>query len=65
MFSYENKGFGIQCHFEVTYPMLEVWWNVHKEIPATLGKISNEIKMKQKEMEANARILFNNIIKAN
>jgi len=65
MFSYENKGFGIQCHFEVTYPMLEVWWNIHKEIPATLGKISNEIKIKQKEMEANARILFDNIIKAN
>lgn len=65
MFSYQNKGFGIQCHFEVTYPMLEVWWNVHKEIPANLGKISNEVKTKQKEMEANARILFDNIIKAN
>lgn len=62
MFVYENKGFGIQCHFEVTYPMLEVWWNVHKEIPSNLGKISSEIKTKQQEMEANARILFDNII---
>ena len=38
--------------------MLEVWWNVHKEIPKTIGPISNEIKTKQKEMEANARILL-------
>lgn len=62
MFVYKDKGYGIQCHFEVTYPMLEVWWNVHKEIPKTIGPISNEIKNKQKEMEANARILFDNII---
>jgi hypothetical protein len=62
MFSYKNKGYGIQCHFEVTYPMLEVWWKVHKEIPQTIGNISNEIKVKQQEMEANARILFDNII---
>lgn len=62
MFVYKDKGYGIQCHFEVTYPMLEVWWNVHKEIPKTIGPISNEIKTKQKEMEANARILFDNII---
>ena len=62
MFSYENKAFGIQCHFEVTYPMLEVWWNVHKEMPKVLGSISQEIKTKQIEMEANARILFENIV---
>ncbi|HMV42183.1 MAG TPA: type 1 glutamine amidotransferase [Leptospiraceae bacterium] len=63
MFSYKDKAIGIQCHFEVTYPMLEVWWNIHKEIPSTLGKISPEIKTKQQEMEANARILFDNILK--
>lgn len=62
MFTYGNKGYGIQCHFEVTYPMLQVWWNIHKEIPKTIGTISNEIKIKQQEMEANARILFDNII---
>ena len=62
MFSYENKAFGIQCPFEVTYPMLEVWWNVHKEIPKVLGSISQEIKTKQIEMEANARILFESIV---
>ena len=62
MFTYKNKGYGIQCHFEVTYPMLEIWWNIHKDIPKTLGVISEEIKTKQKEMEANARILFDNIV---
>jgi GMP synthase-like glutamine amidotransferase len=62
MFSYKNIAYGIQCHLEVTYPMLKVWWNVHKEIPQTIGNISDEVKVKQKEMEANARILFDNIV---
>lgn len=62
MYSYKNKAFGIQCHFEVTIPILEVWWNLYKEIPNTVGDFSLEFSTKQKEMEANARILFDNIL---
>lgn len=63
MYSYENRAFGIQCHLEITLAMLSVWWDVHKTIPNTLGKMNNEVKFTQQDMEVTSRVLFKNLLK--
>ena len=63
MFSYENRAFGIQCHFEPTLLMLETWSKVQKEFIGRAGKnIPVVDTTKQKSMENTGQILFDNII---
>jgi GMP synthase-like glutamine amidotransferase len=62
MFTYQDKAFAIQCHFEITSTMLETWHKMDKTISAALGKLTPEIYAKQKESEAIGRLLFGNIL---
>ncbi len=63
MFAFENRIFGIQCHLEVTEPMLEVWKNVHSEFIAKAGWIPGpETKDLRSQMEKAGRLLFEGIL---
>ena len=62
MFSYQNRAFALQCHLELTFPMLQVWQRVHKKYMEPLGYSLDFMREKQVQMEKDAKIIFNNII---
>jgi GMP synthase-like glutamine amidotransferase len=61
MFSYKEKAFGIQCHLEMTYPMLEVWHKRFQSIPPVLN-LNQEAKMKTDLVNQTGKIILENII---
>ncbi|TGL46455.1 type 1 glutamine amidotransferase [Leptospira wolffii] len=63
MFGFENRIFGIQCHLEVTGPMLEVWKKVHSEFISKAGWIPGpETENLRSQMEESGRALFEGIL---
>lgn len=62
MFCYENRAFAIQCHFEVSYPMLETWWTVHQSIPEKLGSLNETWKDKNSQVQEAGKKLFHNLL---
>ncbi|MDX1959276.1 MAG: type 1 glutamine amidotransferase [Leptospiraceae bacterium] len=61
MFSYKDKAFGIQCHLEMTYPMLEVWHKRFSNVSKTIS-LNEETKKKTSEVNASGKIVLQNII---
>jgi GMP synthase-like glutamine amidotransferase len=61
MFSYSENVYAIQCHLEVTVPMLQVWWKQFPNIEPALGKFNPNIIDKQREMEETSRKVFDHL----
>lgn len=63
MFEFENRIFGIQCHLEVTQPMLEIWKKVHAKFIAEAGWIPGpDTEELRSQMEEAGRALFEGIL---
>ncbi|WP_010569510.1 type 1 glutamine amidotransferase [Leptospira broomii] len=63
MFAWKNRVFGIQCHLEMTAPMLEVWKTVHGEFIQKAGWIPGpETGQIRSQMEEAGRALFEGIL---
>lgn len=63
MFSYKNKIYAIQCHFEPTIPMLKVWEKIQAEFLKKGQGMGGNIEEQQPTMERFAKILFQNILR--
>lgn len=62
MFSYKDKAFAIQAHFEPNLEMLEVWRIVHKDFIAQGGSLPKDLREDFSKMSANGKLLFQNIL---
>ncbi len=63
MFSFEDRVFGIQCHLEATYPMIEVWSEIHSDFIAKSSNASPVLDKKlQSDAEAFGEKIFENIL---
>jgi GMP synthase-like glutamine amidotransferase len=62
MFSYQNKAFGVQGHFELTAPMLQVWKNRFPEVGKAVPNINESIHSQITSIHENGRKIFENII---
>lgn len=63
MFAYLDRIFGIQCHMEVTLPMLKTWEKVHSSfIERAGGMHTDDLIGSQKSAEEFGRAVFDNLV---
>ncbi|AYV54145.1 type 1 glutamine amidotransferase [Leptospira kmetyi] len=63
MFSFQDRIFGIQCHLEVTAPMLHVWKGVHADFIRSAGWVPGpETENQRSQMETSGRKIFDAIL---
>lgn len=63
MFSFQDRIFGIQCHLEVTAPMLQVWKGVHADFIRSAGWVPGpDTESLRSQMETSGRSIFNAIL---
>ncbi|EMY78202.1 class I glutamine amidotransferase [Leptospira weilii serovar Ranarum str. ICFT] len=63
MFSFQDRLFGIQCHLEVTAPMLKVWRTIHSDFIRSAGWIPGpETEVLRSQMENVGRRIFGKIL---
>jgi GMP synthase-like glutamine amidotransferase len=61
MFSYKDRAFGIQCHIEPTYSMLEVWHKRFSSISPVV-KLGDDARKLISSVNSTGKIILENII---
>lgn len=62
MFAYQNKAFGIQCHIELTAPMLDVWRVRFPEIGKIVSSVNDNVRTQISSIQKYGKTIFENII---